>query len=337
MISLVCPLCGKTVEYSKEEVEQIKKKGKIFLKCCDQYLSKTKCPNCHEQLWLTEEEVEKAMDGQEVECPKCQSSFVPKDYYVGQVDLALEGTIGYKLCPVFGWEEERAYLDRITNLGNFPLFEVALYHVSSMTRLWTAQQSLEELDRLDLPSPIKLFFGEALNVDFGPSGENANRTLEALLFAIVSNLSSFLDMLAQEINYIIWVLGLMVAFDPIKEVKKIDFDSLSSKIGSQHKIGPFLAQVNKLWERDYLRQLRNTLQHRFLPYKTLLIFFPMRKILHPRPQIIPPEKVRYFLPDEPCQPPVNFTFEQNLEVKDTIHRLYKFCEDMAKKVYGSLP
>jgi|GEM_PF-5509950 len=335
MVFLECPFCGKTVEFSSEEIEQIKKKKKIYLKCCDKYLSKTVCLYCREQLYLTEEEVEKALEGQKIQCPKCQKFFVPKEHDVGGLKLNIETTIYYDLSPVFGWEEEKAYLERIKDSGLFSSSEVALYHVSSMTRLSTAKKSLEELERMNLLSPIGLIHREALNADLRASEGTSD--LDALLFVIVSNLSSFLDMLAQEINYIIWVSEPNAAFDPIQKVKIIDFDSLGNKVKSPNKIGSILAEVQQTWERNYLRELRNTLQHRFLTNNRVLVSFPMKKIFHPRPQAITPERVLYFLPDDPSQPPNNFTFDQGLELKATIHRLYNFCEDTAKKIYASLP
>lgn len=339
MVFLECPFCGKTVEFSSEEIEQIKKKKKIYLKCCDKYLSGTVCPDCQELLWLTEEEVEKTLEGQKIQCPKCQKFFFPKEYEMEDQKLNFEFTEGpYSLSPAFGWEEEKAYLERIEDSGLFSSKKdlVALYHVSSMTRLSTAKKFLEELESMNLLSPIRLIHREALIPDFGKS-EDTSKTLEALLFGIVSNLSSFLDMLAQEINYIIWVSDPGSAFDPIQEIKEIDFNKIVSKVKSQDKIGSILAEAQQTWERNYLRELRNTLQHRFLTNNRVLVSFPMEKIFHPKPQEITPERVLYFLPDDPSQPPNTFTFNQDLELKATVRRLYNFCEDTAKKVYASLP
>lgn len=224
---------------------------------CGTYMALLYCPNCSNNLTIDDETWEQLAEPNGVKCPSC-SSVLFRERKNWLPDMGSSGII----CPsLMAWSDtsiEESYLSKLRLMYlDEKLRPLAIRHHSVGIRMKSAKDSLQYLIGNDWYSSISFSNTPGLIKEDVEHKTPFDHDFHTNVFGFINNLRSALDIISQEVAYIV------KAEHP---ESKVDINQISLLLKKYNpELADYIDEYTKSDSFSYLNKLRNVLQHRRIP------------------------------------------------------------------------
>ncbi len=345
-----CPNCKGEGTVSSVE-SKVRKPERPLLHCnaCDVYFDwYGSCHSCGADLFLTDTDVDNALEGKQVPCAKCHKPLNTDRFNVGTTMFVGSAIPVPELAVRLKLPKESDFIrEAKTRLAGDLSTErqLAVYHCSTAFRARAASRYLQALRNKKIPFSLALFNYNPETSNTTLSEDDSDFDLETTVFGFVMNARSTLDVLAHEINLVYRYTAALHEqahffdyTDPNKE-KKVALLELTKKICSVCPQDPMSAFLNLEtcagWFK-YLTDLRDVNYHRRILIGPRESRYSLKKLLRVRPTKVPPENTVMFLPDSPKLLWTNCGYNQKRELRTTFTEIEGRLSNFLDETYGYL-
>lgn len=325
--------------------------GRAVLHCeaCDLYLEYYgPCPACGTELLLSDQDVDDALDGKPLLCPKCQQPLDTRSFNPGEAVMGMSGTLVPDLVPQRGPLDDSNFIDAARTLlkedpRNRAL--LAIYHASTTLRIRAALRHVQSIRDLGTPFGMAQYNYDPSTERITSDADDREFDFEMRVFDFLMNARSALDTLAHEVNLVYRYVGTsrghstFFDFTNSEDERKVDLFRVTQKlveICPDDALTTFLKRgVEDPWF-TYLTALRDVNYHRRILIGPREGIYPLKQLWSLRPTAVYPSNVRLFLPDEPRLLWMESTYDRRRELLATFMEINGWLCGFIDQVYEFL-
>lgn len=345
-----CPNCkAEGTVKSVEWKERIPQRPMLHCEACDLYLDwYGSCPSCGVGIFLTDSDVDDAIEGKPVLCPQCQQPLNTDMFKVGTAATVFRGIPVPGLAVRLDLPKEADFIAAAkARLAGNPTAEqqLGVYHCSAAFRARAASRYLQILHSMKTPFSVVMYNYDPATSNITLADDERDFEFETGISGFVMNAHSTLDVLAHEINLVYRYMGVthlgVCFFDytNTSDEQKVSLQEIKKKLNSicpNEPLTTFLnSEMNDRWFR-YLTDLRDVNYHRRILIGPREARYPLKKFLRIRPTEVEGEEPKMFLPDKPRLLWTDCTFDQKRELRATFTDIETWLRNFLDEVYRYL-
>ena len=342
-----CPNCK--AEGAMRSKERIPQTPMLHCEACDLYLDwYGRCHFCGVELFLTDSDVDDALEGRQVFCAKCQQPLNTDMFKVGTSAFVWSAIPVPELVVRLNLPRETDFIKAAKSrlAGDHPSEQrLGVYHCSTAFRARASSRYLQILHNIEVPFSLVMY-------NYDPA--TSNRTLkddehdfdfEMNIFGFVMNARSTFDVLAHEINFVYRYTGAthhgasFFDYTNAKAERQVNLQIVRQTLQNVCPNDPLTTLLDSEMNGGcfrYLTNLRDVNYHRRILIGPREARYSLKKFLRIRPTEVKGEELKMFLPDEPRLLWWNCTFNQSRELRVTFSEIESWLYNFLDKVYEYL-